>query len=457
MAGRIAIDVVRACVGACATGVRSVAHVWEPTAVDEEVSSGGLLAAPLLQRHTPVKSFRASCSWVRAALGGTCSFTRRAFFATTDAAFIRSEVNGRQSRRVVLFAFFCTDAIGAFLWACWCENYWDLGVSSGTVVSAQTRACGSFGVNHFVVLFVGMPIEGIVLFSAGRNPWSFWSDGLLLPVWLIRLGLFDVLLWNVSPQMLMGDALWFSVMAVMCRVHSLALLILVGSQIASLCVVLCWHQEAKNNVHGFDFVHYGIYSVTMLIIMAGAYILDEQSRLQSFEQFMSLQDQNAVLAESLLRWKVIPSEPPGQAEVATRNLGDSSSGPFTKIPVSVGFPLQSTGWQHTVLEDLDDFSAPSRSSSGPCAPQYPDMNNALPLPSPSTYHASSIWEPRLCREGGVGTTPVSRGVRFFLPQTTRDGRPLAPTHRPKAAQKRSPTVTTSSSIATPLDLMEVIE
>merc|ERR1712232_1199817 len=46
----------------------------------------------------------------------------------------------------------------------------------------------------------------------------------------------------------------------------------------------------------FDHVRYGAYSVIMLTIMAGAYFLDQQSRLQSFSQVMSLQDKNAALA-----------------------------------------------------------------------------------------------------------------------------------------------------------------
>ena len=128
-----------------------------------------------------------------------------------------------------------------------------------------------------VCAFIHAVFEGIMLFLAGKHLWSIWSDGLLLPVWLVRLFFFDVLLWpnlpitiypyyvrfvdstfpgkspadmsipplrikimlesnplksrilvrrlavvprHVSPQNLVGDALWFSVMAVMCRVLS---------------------------------------------------------------------------------------------------------------------------------------------------------------------------------------------------------------------------------------------
>ena len=117
-----------------------------------------------------------------------------------------------------------------------------------------------------------------------------------------RLGLLDVLLWNVPPQILVGDALWFSVIAVMCRVHSLVLWILVSFEVASLMLAL---GGGFVDIFAFDHVRYGMYSVVMLIIMAGAYFLDEQTRLQSYGQVMSLQDQNAALAEMMLRWKAM--------------------------------------------------------------------------------------------------------------------------------------------------------
>ncbi|CAK0861357.1 unnamed protein product [Prorocentrum cordatum] len=141
--------------------------------------------------------------------------------------------------------------------------------------------------------------------GAGSNPWSIWSDGLLLPVWFIRLILFDVLLWDVSPPVLVGDALWFSVMAVMCRVHSLALAALVACQVGSLFLI--FGMKGLFSFDDFSTVRFGMYSVTMLVIVACAYFLDEQSRLQSFGQLTSLEDRNARLADQLLRWKFIPS------------------------------------------------------------------------------------------------------------------------------------------------------
>lgn len=77
------------------------------------------------------------------------SSLRAAYSATTDKAFIRSEINGRQSRRMVLLAFFSADLIGATLWAAWCEER--SGSVAEGVVSAKfgdmdkEQACGSFG------------------------------------------------------------------------------------------------------------------------------------------------------------------------------------------------------------------------------------------------------------------------------------------------------------------------
>eukprot|EP00913_Durusdinium_trenchii_P008547 g8026.t1 len=106
----------------------------------------------------------------------------------------------------------------------------------------------------------------------------------------------------------------------MCRVHSLVLWILVAFEVASLILALgeggfvdifafdhdARPQKGSGSVARSARVRYGMYSVAMLIIMAGAYFLDEQTRLQSFGQVMSLQDQNAALAEMMLRWKVLP-------------------------------------------------------------------------------------------------------------------------------------------------------
>ncbi|CAK9071332.1 Hypothetical protein SCF082_LOCUS35325 [Durusdinium trenchii] len=227
-----------------------------------------------------------------AALGGLRNGFRS---RSAPKAFIRSEINGRRSRRIVRSA----DRGG--LWAFWCED----GAKRSAAPEDMEHykdACHSFGVNHYLLWGAGIPLEGLVLWLAGRDPWSFWSDAWLLPVWMVRLGLLDVLLWNVPPQILVGDALWFSVIAVMCRVHSLVLWILVAFEVASL--ILALGEGGFVDIFAFDHVRYGMYSVAMLIIMAGAYFLDEQTRLQSFGQVMSLQDQNAALAEMMLRWKV---------------------------------------------------------------------------------------------------------------------------------------------------------
>ena len=50
----------------------------------------------------------------------------------------------------------------------------------------ESEACRSFGVNHYLLWGLGVPLEGLVLFLAGRDPWSFWSDAWLLPVWMVR-------------------------------------------------------------------------------------------------------------------------------------------------------------------------------------------------------------------------------------------------------------------------------
>merc|ERR1719188_1516287 len=117
----------------------------------------------------------------------------------------------------------------------------------------------SFGYNHFAVLAAILPVEGAILFSAGRNPWSVWSDGLLVPLWFVRLIFFDVLLWNVEPPALVSDALWVSVMAVMCRVHSLTLVMLVGCQACSLLVI--FRMQGMFSMDSFSQVRYGLSSV----------------------------------------------------------------------------------------------------------------------------------------------------------------------------------------------------
>eukprot|EP00971_Amphidinium_carterae_P145775 2889007-Amphidinium_carterae.1 len=85
------------------------------------------------------------------------------FEQTTDGAFIRSEINGRQSRRVVLVAFFLTDVIGANLWASWCTSDRDRFKRTGF---GDLNACNTFGVNQYIVLILSLPIEGAALFMA---------------------------------------------------------------------------------------------------------------------------------------------------------------------------------------------------------------------------------------------------------------------------------------------------
>lgn len=362
---------------------------------------------------------RAAC-WrrLRDAALAVCEEPRRAFMDTTDAAFIRSEVNGRRSRRIVLFAFFCTDVIGATLWATWCEGWW--GAQGGAEEAAlrpreaaggwSQDACSSFGINHFLLLALSVPTEGAMLFLAGRNPWSFWSDGLLLPVWLIRLGLFDVLLWNVPPQALMGDALWFSVMAVMCRVHSLALAILVLSQVSSLLVVFLLH-GAPLNLDSFEEMRYGIYSVAMLVMMAGAYALDEQSRLQSFSTLMSLEDRNAALAERLLRWKVLPESSHG----ATGEAGDGAGTDLAEDSRAA-----------------EDRAAEDRATSS--------VASSLPLGSGSTagFPTGAGWQQQLDLGFGARSRQQQPSAQYAGPDTAGGGRSGARSVRfclPKAADR----------------------
>ncbi|CAE8646459.1 unnamed protein product, partial [Polarella glacialis] len=85
----------------------------------DRTGAPGTLTESLLETSTAIRSRKAKWGQKLAALFENL---KQAFRATTDEAFIRSEVNGRRSRRIVLFAFFCADAIGATLWAWWCEN-----------------------------------------------------------------------------------------------------------------------------------------------------------------------------------------------------------------------------------------------------------------------------------------------------------------------------------------------
>merc|ERR1719237_1495500 len=96
----------------------------------------------------------------------------------------------------------------------------------------------------------------------------------------------------------------------------------------------------------------------MLGIVAGAYVLDEQSRLQSFSQMTSLQDKNAILAERLLRWKVLPREQDREEPVGPK-LEDGGG----IATAATGATDLRTGWRHVVLEGPSDDQATSRSSA----------------------------------------------------------------------------------------------
>mmetsp|Transcript_61719 Transcript_61719/g.130254 ORF Transcript_61719/g.130254 Transcript_61719/m.130254 type:complete len:245 (-) Transcript_61719:52-786(-) len=244
----------------------------------------------------------------------------------------------------------------------------------------------------------------------------------------------------------------------MCRVHSLALFILVGCQICSLCMLLYWQHNGEvgqpsdgDGSRSYDSVHYGIYSVTMLMIMAGAYILDEQSRLQSFEHFMSLQDQNAILAENLLHWKV--RNPP-------REMGPDSP--------------------QVWYEDSADSMGPSGSSltmrgqhraQAACMvmrQQQMERNQDQGFPKSSAQGGSDNQPGR-----SLGRRAAERAVRFFLEPRSGSGTPCrvndreaAPTHRPKASAQanwsegQSRASSRSQSRQEPmlaLDLRDVVE
>mmetsp|Transcript_64958 Transcript_64958/g.120931 ORF Transcript_64958/g.120931 Transcript_64958/m.120931 type:complete len:494 (+) Transcript_64958:39-1520(+) len=275
----------------------------EPLLPNEPSTSSPIAGGAITRVLTLVERFTVKVQAARAEL-------RHWFDQTTDAAFIRSEINGRQSRRVVLVAFFLTDVIGANLWASWCTS--DGGDHFSRPGFGDLNACNTFGVNQYIVLVLSLPIEGAALFMAGWRTWSFWSDGFLLPVWLIRLSILDVALWNSDPATLVGDALWFSVLAVMCRVHSLALLILVATQVTSLYVVLAIHGYTGRMT--FELVRYGHYNSVMLLGVAGAYITDELSRVRCFSHLMALQDNSSDLAETMIRWKVLTEDKDSEEE-----------------------------------------------------------------------------------------------------------------------------------------------
>jgi hypothetical protein len=230
--------------------------------------------------------------------------------------------------------------------------------------------------------------------------------------------LFDVLLWNVAPPALVSDALWFSVMAVMCRVHSLALVILVGCQVVSLFLI--FGMQGAFGMNNFSEVRYGVSSVAMLVIMACAYSLDEQSRLQSFGQLMSLQDKNAALADQLMRWKFIPE---------TGIFSGGVEGPTGKEVAQDDYPSSSNNSQ----------------SSRSC----------LKAPRPVGHGAQA--QSSTARPSRASPRRDCSGVRFSIPRQTTPGgtdlSALVPTSRPRTlgAQLQPP------GGALPMQLCDVME
>uniref|UniRef100_A0A7S1WTV9 Uncharacterized protein n=1 Tax=Alexandrium catenella TaxID=2925 RepID=A0A7S1WTV9_ALECA len=372
-----------------------------------------VLKAPLLK---PISPWHTSLSGGQAftqAMSRLRTKVQLLLAPTADADFVRSEVSGRRSRRIVLLAFFCTDVIGALLWATWCQSLWGLSANSrsqGDAVAEQLRACASLGINHFVLMALALPIEGVVLFLAGRNPWSFWSDALLLPVWLLRLVVFDALVWSAPPQTLVVDALWFSVMAVMCRVHSLALAILVVSQVASLLAVFWWHGALI--LDDLDHVRYGVYSISALLIMAAAYALDEQSRARSFARFAPLRREDSALADRLLRRKLLPRDPRPEA-------GDPRCGGGRSIHMSNAAPATAADAWKCVATPLKPILKAGRAPADEAA--------LSDLSEQSTADLEAAEEPR---------APPQRRVRFSLPRGPE--RRGAPTQRPSADFVLSP-------------------
>jgi len=435
---------------------RSFFHGGNPQSTQEE-EAGLTLRQPLLRGVKPCVSgglsrLASAYAWCLASKEAAYALYIKLQSAsscwlstTTDTAFIRSEVNGRQSRHIVLLAFFWTDVVGAVLWASWCgakDNF--------------RRECGSFGMNHFVALLLGLPPEAAVLLVAAWNPWSFWSDCLLLPVWLLRLVVLDVIVWAVEPQTLLGDALWFFVLAVMCRVHSLALMILVSLQILSLYAVLAWGDDLyTEHQESFALVHSGHYGALMLIIVSAAYCLDEQSRLRCFRKLMSLEETNSALADGLLRWKTsVPQTGPAPS------VEEKRSPTLAPIAAIVGRGC----WHHKVLETPDaepDIISMSRSSKSSVQEGgfygFKAQQRALPadppLPLPavgledalspgsqegSISGSSSVDSPVVLRGKATRNFTLAKasssrqkfGVKSSVPRAQR------PEHRPPYGQRR---------------------
>lgn len=363
--------------------IRKIRYSWR-TAMATALQP---LGAPLIERQTGARNevvpsytltdarqdLLSICASVRKA--GFCGARvqlhttfRRWLAETTEESFIRSEVNGRQSRRVVLLVFFISDTIGAVSWAMWCSQH--TRTAGGSMPSS--RACDSLGVNRFFALSAALPFEGVVLFLAGWWLWSFWSDFLLLPTLLLRLLVFDVFLWGTPATMMFTDILWFVVVAVMCRVHSGALAILIVVMIVAMTITLQLDSPDTLRTSDYEEARIGHYSLYALILVALAYFLDEQRRLRAHSNLLMLQDKNSALAEHLIRWKVLVGDiETGSVELSNPDLGrrpitDCSSA-LTEQPLARHF---SEGTQHA-----DGWSDLSREHARlvPQAKQHPRL------------------------------------------------------------------------------------
>jgi len=268
-----------------------------------------------------------------------------------------------------------------------------------------------------------------------------------------------VLLWNVSPQALVSDALWFAVVAVMCRVHSIALAIVVVSQVLSLVVVFRWHGELRFD--SFEHVRYGIYSAAVLVITATAYALDEQTRLQSFMKLMSLQDRNAILAETLLRWKVLPESSPRHSIDQEQLM--STAGPGLQWQLStlsdrfaglLPSCLPLNAWQAAGQEDVSTNSLASVSESCQLAGQQTAaMHPRSSLPKDGGGAGgnscdSGRKEDDMSFQRCANGRSSNQGVRFSLPQQVNVGQASVPTMRPRLGFGQT---------AEPQDMLDIME
>eukprot|EP00929_Paragymnodinium_shiwhaense_P092394 TRINITY_DN52285_c0_g1_i1.p1 TRINITY_DN52285_c0_g1~~TRINITY_DN52285_c0_g1_i1.p1 ORF type:complete len:498 (+),score=108.84 TRINITY_DN52285_c0_g1_i1:69-1562(+) len=396
--------------------------------------------------ETPLLPVPPRCGALRSGWRFELQELQQSLAGTAEATFLHSDINGRQSRRIVLLGFWVSDVLGAVLWALWCEAY--IGTPETEYPRTAESACWSplqsFGVNRFVWCAACLPLEGAILFTAGKNPFAIWSDVLLLPVWLLRLLMFDVVLWHVDPPTLLGDALWFCVMAVMCRVHSLALAILVVLQIVCIAWVLEL-RRAQNQVSFLD-VRFGVYSFVILSIMAVAYFLDEQSRLQSVGELMTLQDRNARLADRLLRWKVLPESPQlgiKRAPVAPVPELGSGLGRLAKGSSDMDFSLGSSPrTRHSNSESALPVSqqrsyGASRDLSSQLQQAASGAVAAAALPEASSTDSSTSKGGSINANKAKGNSNGSasgkayRSVKFVLPKEMPGPRGvLVPTRRP---------------------------